>query len=135
MIIPNSKALVRKNSPQDTFRPGHVEVGKRRKELYCNLKESEKLLGFRNTVVFFILTPNVCDVCAHVHQITKSVMSDSATPWTVAHQVPLSMEFSRQKYWSRLPCPPPGDLPDPDIKPGSLMSVALANGFLTSSTA
>ena len=77
----------------------------------------------------------MCDVCAHVHQITKSVMSDSATPWTVAHQVPLSMEFSRQKYWSRLPCPPPGDLPDPDIKPGSLMSVALANGFLTSSTA
>ena len=41
------------------------------------------------------------------------------TPWTIAHQVPLSMEFSRQEYWSRLPCPPPGDLPEPVIEPGS----------------
>ena len=36
-----------------------------------------------------------------------------ATPWTIAHQVPLSMEFSRQEYWSGLPCPTPGDLPAP----------------------
>ena len=40
-----------------------------------------------------------------------------ATPWTVAHQAPLSMRFSRQEYWSRLPCPPPGGLPNPGIKP------------------
>ena len=40
----------------------------------------------------------------------------SATPWTVAHQAPLSMGFSRQEYWSGLPCPPPGDLPDPGIE-------------------
>ena len=40
-----------------------------------------------------------------------------AMPWTVARQTPLSMGFSRQVYWSRLPCPPPGDLPDPAIKP------------------
>ena len=38
-------------------------------------------------------------------------------PWTVALQAPLSMEFSRQEYWSWLPFPPPGDLPDPGIKP------------------
>ena len=38
---------------------------------------------------------------------------------TVAHQAPLSMEFSRQEYWSGLPCPPPGDLPNPGIKPRS----------------
>ena len=43
----------------------------------------------------------------------------SATPWTVARQAPLSMGFSRQEYWSGLPCPPPVDLPDPGIKPGS----------------
>ena len=43
----------------------------------------------------------------------------SATPRTVAHQAPLSMGFSRQEYWSGLPCPPPGDLPDPEIKPRS----------------
>ena len=42
------------------------------------------------------------------------------TPWTVAHQAPLSMEFSREEYCSRLPCPSPGDLPDPGIEPQSL---------------
>ena len=41
------------------------------------------------------------------------------TPWTVAHQVPLSIEFSREEYWHVLPVPVPGDLPDPWIKPGS----------------
>ena len=46
-------------------------------------------------------------------------MSNSATPWTVACQAPLSMEFSRQEYWSGLPFPSPGDLPDPGIVPGS----------------
>ena len=45
-----------------------------------------------------------------------------ATPWTVACQAPLSMGFSRQEYWIGLPCPPPGDLPDPEIKPASLKS-------------
>ena len=42
-----------------------------------------------------------------------------ATPWTVAYQVPLSMGFSRQEYWSGLPCPPPGDLSNPGIEPTS----------------
>ena len=42
-----------------------------------------------------------------------------ATPWTVARQVPLSMEFSRQEYWSELLFPSPGDLLDPGIEPGS----------------
>ena len=41
------------------------------------------------------------------------------TPWTVAHKAPLSIEFSRQEYWIGLPCPSPGDLPDPGIKPKS----------------
>ena len=41
------------------------------------------------------------------------------TPWTVAHQAPLSMGFSRQEYWSGLPCPPLGNLPDPGIEPTS----------------
>ena len=46
-------------------------------------------------------------------------MSDSAAPWTVAHQASPSMGFSRQEYWSALPFPSPGDLPDPGIEPGS----------------
>ena len=48
------------------------------------------------------------------------------TLWTVAHQAPLSMGFSRQEFWSGLPCPPPGDLPDPGIEPVSLRLPALA---------
>ena len=46
-------------------------------------------------------------------------MSDSATLWTVAHQAPLKMRFSRQEYWIGLPCFSPGDLPDPGIEPQS----------------
>ena len=57
-----------------------------------------------------------------------------ATLWTVAHQIPLSTGFSRQEYWSGLPCSPPGDLPEPEIKPTSLTSLALAGGFFTTST-
>ena len=52
-----------------------------------------------------------------------------ATPWTVACQTPLSMGFSRQKYWSGLPCPSPGDLPHPRIEPSSLKSPLLAGRF------
>ena len=56
------------------------------------------------------------------------VMSNSVTPWTVARQAPLSMEFSREEYCRGLPFPSPGDLPDPGIKPAS---PALAGGFFT----
>ena len=59
-------------------------------------------------------------------------MSDSLQPlWTVAHQVPLSMEPSSQEYWSGLSCPSPGDLPDPGIEPAFPVSPALAWGFFT----
>ena len=58
-----------------------------------------------------------------------------ATPWIVAHQAPLSTGFSRQEYWSGLPCPSPGDLPDPGIGPMSLSLVLqLAGGFFITST-
>ena len=52
-----------------------------------------------------------------------------ATLWTIASQAPLSLGFSRQDYWSGLPFPSPGDLPNPGIKPTSLISPALAGGF------
>ena len=54
-----------------------------------------------------------------------------ATPWTIARQAPLSMEFSRQEYWSGFPFSSPGYLPDLGIKPTSPVSPALAGGFLT----
>ena len=54
--------------------------------------------------------------------------SSFATSWTITHQAPLSMGFPRQEYWSGLPFPSPGDLPDPGIEPAS---PALADGFFT----
>ena len=62
-----------------------------------------------------------------VRQLSFShlVVSDSAAPWTAARQAPLCMGFSRQEYWSGLPLPSPGGLPDPGIEPASLASPAL----------
>ena len=57
-----------------------------------------------------------------------------ATPWTVASQAPLSVEFSRQEYWSGLPFPSPGDLLGPGIELVSLVSPVLTGGFLTAGT-
>ena len=71
-----------------------------------------------------------CPCAMLILMLSYSVMSDSATAWIVVHQTPLSLEFSRQEYWSGLPCPPSGGLPDPGIKPVSLVSPALA--FFTS---
>ena len=56
-----------------------------------------------------------------------------ATPWTITYQAPLSIGFSRQEYWSGLPCPPLGDIPNTGIELASLMSPALAGRFLTTS--
>ena len=71
---------------------------------------------------------NVLNVLSHL-----SCVQFFAIPWTVAHQAPLSMELSRQESWSGLPCPPPGDLPDPGIESASLASPTLAGGFFTTS--
>ena len=60
-------------------------------------------------------------------------MSDSMALWTVAHQAPRSLGFSRQEYCSGLLCLSPGDLPNPGIEPKSLISPALAGGFFTTS--
>ena len=57
-----------------------------------------------------------------------------ATPWTEVCQAPLSMEFSRQEYWSRVPFPSLGYLPDPGVEPSSLVSPALAGGLFTTGT-
>ena len=56
-------------------------------------------------------------LCQHCSSLSRVLLF--VTPWTVAHQAPLSMEFSRQEYWRQLPFPSPGDLPDPGIEPGS----------------
>ena len=56
-----------------------------------------------------------------------------ASLWTVAHQAPLSMGFSRQEYWSEMQCSLAGDLPNPGIQPASLFAPALAHRFFTTS--
>ena len=66
-------------------------------------------------------------VCMYAHSLSHAQLF--VTPWLIAHQVSLSMEFSKQEYWSGLPFPTPGNLPNPGIKPGSL---ALEAGSLTS---
>ena len=58
-----------------------------------------------------------------------------ATPWTVAYQASPSVGFSKQEYWSGLPFPSPGDLPDPGTEPTSLTSPALVGGFFTTEPA
>ena len=72
-----------------------------------------------------LLLCRLCAVLSHFCHIRLFT-----PPWTVAHQAPLSMGFSRQNYWSGLPCPPPGDLPNPGIKLASVIFPALAGGFL-----
>ena len=61
--------------------------------------------------------------------LSRSVVSDSVTPWTVACLAPLFMGFPRQEFWSWVPLPTSGYLPGPGIEPASLTSPALAGGF------
>ena len=66
--------------------------------------------------IFIKVAPlTVTRACVHALSCVRLF----ATPWTVACRAPLPMGCSRQEYWSGLPCPPPGDLPDPGIKPAS----------------
>ena len=89
--------------------------------------------------IYYCMCVHMC-VCAQVHShsvvfdsllLSCPVVSDSAAPWTVALQVPLSVEFSRQEYWSQFPFPAQGDLPHPGIKPTSLTFPVLAGTFFT----
>ena len=80
-----------------------------------------------NTIIFPFLIATMC-VCMLSH---FSHVQLFVTSWTVAHQALLSMGFSRQEYWSGMPFPSPGDLPNPGIKPMSLSSLQLAGRFFT----
>ena len=93
---------------------------------YCNLsthKISRKINYKRREEKLFIRSLMCVCVCSVAHHVRLFV-----TPWTVAHQAPLSTGFPRQEYWRGLPFPPPEDLPDPGIKPES---PALVGVFFT----
>ena len=89
--------------------------------LHVDQQRSTKLDGFPSLVALHV-------AC----MLFRSVVADSlATPWTVAHQAPLSIEFPKQEYWHGLPFPPPGDLSDPRIESASALPT-LAGRFTTS---
>ena len=97
--------------------------------VYSSQASSHILIRFYFLISCFNVTPScyslsVSSVCVCVCVCARVLSCFSrdqlfAAPWTIAHQAPLSMGFSRQEYWSGLPRPPPGDLPDPGIKPVS----------------
>ena len=114
----------------------------------CSLRISnflEEISSLSHSIIFLYLHtyPNetlIIPKCSERKDVYVSVFMPAqslnhvqlfVTPWTVAPQVPLSMEFPRQGYWSGLPLLIPGDLPDPGIKPTSLLSPALAGRFFT----
>ena len=84
-------------------------------------------LQISSSIPFFLDFTYKCTCFSHAQLFV--------TLWVVAHQAPLSKGFSRQEYWSELPCPPPRDLLNPGIKPKSLMSPVLAGGFFTTTAA
>ena len=77
--------------------------------------------GSHNTPVNFFRLFKIwkCSENCVVHTLLVTQSWLFGTPWTAAHQAPLSMRFSRQEYWSGLPFPSPGDLPNPGVEPGS----------------
>ena len=99
--------------------------------MLCILIPADEIrVGLKEEV--YIFEPDLregCTVLSHFCRVQLFV-----TLWTIAHQAPPSMGFSRQEYCNKLPCPPPGDLPKPGVEPASLMCPALAGGFFTAST-
>ena len=94
----------------------------------CMYLSSNHLCVHLTTIHLSVYLPSYLSIHLLSLLCSRSAMSDSATPWTVACQTPLSMGFSRHESWSGSPWPPPGDLPDPGIKPAS---PTLAGGCLT----
>ena len=82
-------------------------------------------------LVYWLLWFELCPPTKWYYSLKAQGAPDSMTLWTAVCQAPLSMGFSRQEYWSGLPFPPPGDLPDPGIEPVSLKSPVLAGRFFT----
>ena len=92
-------------------------------------------LWFTFTDPFYSLISPSCLLSACIcARSVSSVVSNSVAPWTVADQAPLSMGFSRQEYWSGLPCPPSGDLPNPGIEPYTSNVSCIGKWFFTIST-
>ena len=88
------------------------------------------MVGFV-VVVFQSFMPGLNSMCCAVLCLVAHSCLTPCDPMHCSLPAPLSMGFSRQEYWSGLPCPPPGDLPNPGIKPASPISPALVGLFFT----
>ena len=98
-------------------------------EAYAGTRSAKEKQQIPTEIQFFL---NFYIMIESVRQLSCVWLFE--TPWTITHQAHPSMGFSRQEYWSGLPCPPPGDLPKPGIEPLSLMSPALTGRFFTTSS-
>ena len=87
-----------------------------------NVVKESKLRLSRNFIVLVLAVSCCCSAAAAAKSLLLSCVQLFVTLWTITHQAPLSMGFSRQEYWSGLLCLPPEDLPDPGIKPVSPVS-------------
>ena len=85
-------------------------------------QQQNQLLGDHNILILWcvIKKPSLSERNMEMHVCALSRVGLFATPWTVAHQAPMSMEFSRQEYWRGLPFPSPGELSNPGTESGSL---------------
>ena len=124
---------------QETSIPPRYQLGNGIYHFHCSLagfagihswvlKKRELVQGNKKQSLQKYHNPKIC-IPAHL----PSCVQLFAAPWTVAHQAPLPMEFSRQEYWNGVAFPPPMDLPNSGIKPMSLASPTLAGGFFTTS--
>ena len=95
---------------------------------FCNFY-SLNICSHSHGLIFYFIASNKLNLVCVLSRFSHVQLC--VTLWTVALQAALSMEFSRQEYWSGLPCRPPGDLSDPGIGPVSLVSPALAGGDFT----
>ena len=103
-------------------------------ELYCKSENLEPVcMSFNGQWLYQLWNIYILEYLLACLLSCFSHVQLFVTLWTIACQVPLTIEFSRQEYWSGLPCPPPCDLSDPGIGPMSLSSLALAGGFFTTS--
>ena len=107
--------------------------GKEQRNMVCcspwGCKESDTTERLNNKSCTVFAMSLLCEEAVLYHVLSRVPLF--VTPWTVACQVPLSMEFSSQEYWSGLSFPAPGDLPHTGIEPMSLVSPALADRFFT----
>ena len=112
LLLPSIPASIRVFSTESTL---HMRWPKYWSFSFTISPSKEQYLGSNSASTAF--TPYDLSMCVCAWSLSHVRLF--ATPWTVAHQAPLSMGFSRQEYWSGLPCPP-GDFPDPGIEPTSL---------------